>query len=297
MGESRNRWSCRNTQGRRIRRIWVSAAIAAAVLIGGCSRRQPDPAPARPKEDIRRCIRGEPASLDPQTAGDTISFEVLRDLFEGLTAESASGEIVPGVAQNWSVSSDGLRYEFDLRPQAEWSNGDIVTAAEFVAALQRAVDPATGSPEAELLKPIRGAQAIIAGKAPPTTLGVRAEGEHKLLIELTAPAPYFPAILANAVAYPVYRGVPAASGPSRRGPAVSNGAYVLAEWVPGGKLTLRPAGTTRMACPKPDGVMDQEREFLKALETVATARFEGDRLELRTASDALAAMLVRAAES
>ncbi len=61
----------------------------------------------------------------------------------------------------------------------------------------------------------------------------------------------------------------------------------------GGKLTLRPAGTTRMACPKPEGVMDQEREFLKALETVATARFEGDSLELRTASDALAAMLVR----
>ena len=184
-------------------------------------------------------MRAEPASLDPQRAGDAISFEILRDLFEGLTSESPSGETVPGVAENWTVSPDGLRYEFELRPQAKWSNNDTVTATDFVAALQRAVDPATGSPQAELLKSIRGAQAIIAGRAPPTTLAVRAEGDHKLSIELTAPAPYFPAILANAVAYPFYRGTAVAPATAERGPAVSNGPYRVAEWIPGGKLTLR----------------------------------------------------------
>jgi oligopeptide transport system substrate-binding protein len=188
---------------------------------------------------MRRGIRGEPASLDPQRAGDTFSFEVLRDLFEGLTSESPSGETVPGVAKDWSVSGDGLRYDFALRPDAKWSNGDIVTADDFVAALQRAVDPATGSPGAELLGLIRGAPAIIAGKAPSSTLAVRAEGPQRLSIELSAPAPYFPSILANSVAYPLYRGVAPAAGAAPRGPAVSNGAYRLAEWVPGARLTLR----------------------------------------------------------
>jgi oligopeptide transport system substrate-binding protein len=172
-----------------------------------------------------------------------MSFEVLRDLFEGLTSETPGGEIVPGVAENWSISPDGLRYEFVLRPEAKWSNGDIVTAADFVAALQRAVDPSTGSPEAELLQPIRGAQAIISGNAEPSTLAVRAEGDRKVSIELVAPAPYFPSILANAVAYPLPRGVRPALGPAQRGPAVSNGAYRLSEWVPGAKLTLRRSAT------------------------------------------------------
>jgi oligopeptide transport system substrate-binding protein len=178
-------------------------------------------------------------SLDPQRAGDTISFEVLRDLFEGLTSESPGGEIVPAVAESWSVSQDGLRYDFVLRAGAKWSNGDIITADDFVAALQRAVNPTTGSPAAELLARIRGAPAIIAGKAVPTSLAVTADGARKLSIELTAPAPYFPSILANAVAYPLYRGALPAASPAPGGPAVSNGAYRLADWIPGGKLILR----------------------------------------------------------
>jgi oligopeptide transport system substrate-binding protein len=217
----------------------VAAATIALVLcsVFGCSH-SPDGQPDG-SAVVRRGLRGEPASADPQRAGDTMSFELLRDIFEGLTSESPGGEIVPGVADNWSVSPDGLRYEFALRPEARWSNGDIVTAADFVAALQRAVDPSTGSPGAELLGLIRGARAVISGTAAPATLAVRAEGDHKLSIELVAPAPYFPSILANAVAYPLFRGKPPTSGSAQRGPAVSNGAYRLSEWVPGGKLTLR----------------------------------------------------------
>lgn len=72
--------------------------------------------------------------------------------------------------------------------------------------------------------------------------------------------------------------------------------YTRSYTLDGKKLTLGPAATTRMMCAKPEGVMDQERRFLKALDTVATGRFEGDRLELRTADDALAAMLAKAGQ-
>jgi oligopeptide transport system substrate-binding protein len=222
-------------------------------------------------------MRGEPTALDPQRAGDTMSFEVLRDLFEGLTSESASGEVIPGVAQDWSVSSDGLRYDFILRPDARWSNGDIVTSDDFVAALQRAVDPATGCPEAELLLPIRGAAEAIAGKAPPRSLAVRAEGPGNLSIELTAPAPYFPAILANAVAYPLYRGSRPAGAPAARGPAVSNGAYVLAEWMLGSKLVLRRNPSYWDA----RHVAIAEVDYLPAADSNAElARYRADELDL-----------------
>ena len=185
--------------------------------------------------------------------------------------------MVPGVAQDWSVSADGLRYDFVLRTDARWSNNDRVTASDFVAALQRAVDPATGSPEAELLLPIRGAAAVIAGKAPPSTLAVRADGAAKLSIELEAPAPYFPSILANAVAYPLYRGAPPAEARAARGPAVSNGAYRLVEWQPGAKLTLK----RNPAYWDASHVAIADVEYLPAADSNAElARYRADELDL-----------------
>ena len=179
---------------------------------------------------LRRSIGGEPSTLDPQLAGDTFSVEALRDLYEGLTSESPGGEIVPGVAEDWVVSPDGRSYTFRLRPDARWSNGDPVTADDFVAGLRRAVDPSTGAPEAGLLALIGNAAAIIAGRAPAATLAVTALGDRSLVIELAQPAPYFTAILATAIAYPLHR----PAGAVR----VSNGPYQLAEWTPGARLRL-----------------------------------------------------------
>jgi len=227
-------WSREKTR----RRIWACAAVVTGALLISCSGPPTGFSARQGGLTLRKSIRAEPGSLDPRIAGDIFSFEVLRDLFEGLTSESASGEVIPGAASTWSVSPDGLRYEFILRPNGRWSNGDIVTADDFVAALQRAVDPATASPGAELLEPIRGARSIIAGKAPPTALAVRAEGGEKLTIELEAPAPYFPSILANSVAYPQYRGDRGRIAGGRE-PVISNGAYRLVEWQPGAKITLR----------------------------------------------------------
>ena len=84
----------------------------------------------------------EPETLDPAKANGVQTANVLLDLYQGLTAEAPDGAIVPGVAQSWEVSDDKKTYTFHLRDNARWSNGDPVTAQDFVASMRRSADPA-----------------------------------------------------------------------------------------------------------------------------------------------------------
>ncbi len=187
---------------------------------------------------LRRTITSEPSSLDPQRAGDTTSFEILRDLFEGLTAESPLGEIVGGVADTWSVSATGTEYIFRLRDSARWSNGEQVTAQDFVRALRRAVDPASASPSCYLLKGIRGAKEIILGQLPPSELGVQAVNDKTLKIFLTTPAPELINILAHPVTYPRHKSADVIDRGAVSQAIVSNGAYELSYRFPASILRL-----------------------------------------------------------
>ena len=81
---------------------------------------------------LRRGLPGEPRTLDPQLGEDNFSFPVLRDLYEGLTAEDRKGHVVPGAAESWTVDQTGTVYTFLIRPDAKWSNGDRTLATEFV---------------------------------------------------------------------------------------------------------------------------------------------------------------------
>jgi oligopeptide transport system substrate-binding protein len=185
---------------------------------------------------LRRGLSGEPATLDPAASGDTFSHEVLEDLYEGLTSESPSGEVIPGVASSWSVDASGRQYTFRLRPDARWSNGKPVRAQDFIAAWQRALDPKQASPDADDLRLISGASGIISGKSPVSALGVEADGERILIVHLEEPAPYFLQLLSHSAAYPIYSDTSARShGPTSW---VSDGAYVLAAWSPGAKVEL-----------------------------------------------------------
>src|SRR5450432_1425544 len=139
---------------------------------------------------LRRGLPGEPRTLDPQLGEDTFSFPVLRDLYEGLTAEDRNGQIVPGAAESWTVDKTGTIYTFLLRPNAKWSNGDRTLATEYVQGLQRAVDPQTASGSSALLAVIKGASDITAGRKRVTELGVSAIGESSVRIELEHPAPF-----------------------------------------------------------------------------------------------------------
>ena len=122
---------------------------------------------------------------------------------------------------------------FNLRPEARWSNGDPVTAHDFVFSLRRGVDPKTLSVYSYILTPILNADEITAGKRPPEELGVRAIDDHTLEITLANPTPYFLGLLAHSMAYPVHRATLEAHGDqwTRPGNLVGNGAFMLDEWV------------------------------------------------------------------
>ena len=183
---------------------------------------------------LRRGIGGEPGTLDPQLIGGVWESIVVEDLFVGLTTNDAKGDAIPGVAESWTVSPDGTRYSFKIRPGITWSDGTPVTAEDAVFGLQRALDPATASQMAQLLYIIKNGAEINAGKMPVDKLGVSAPDDHTVVIDLVSPAPYFLDLLANPVAYPVPKRMIEKYGKDwiKPGNAVSDGPYKLVDWVP-----------------------------------------------------------------
>jgi oligopeptide transport system substrate-binding protein len=189
---------------------------------------------------LRRGNGGEPQTLDPSLAEDVHAFNILADLYEGLVVESADGTWQPGVAESWEVSTDGRQYTFRIRDDAVWSNGDPVTASEFVTSFHRAMSPDSLSAYSYLLEPILNSQAVMTAELPVEDLGIRAPNERTVIIELQSPTQYFPSVLAMPIAYPVFTGH--GDDPARfRIPEsfVGNGPYVLESWSIGDKIRLR----------------------------------------------------------
>ncbi len=195
---------------------------------------------AQADEVYRRGEPGEPETLDPQKTQTVVEADIVYDLFEGLLTYDADGKLVPGVALSWTVSADGLTYDFDLREES-WSNGDPLTAEDFVFSFRRLLDPATGAPYASLFFVIKNAEAVAQGRAAPGALGVRALDAHRLEIALARPTPYFLGLLAHQTAVPVHRASLEADGRdfTRPGKLISNGAYGLEAYRPNDRLTLR----------------------------------------------------------
>ncbi|MEJ8567931.1 peptide ABC transporter substrate-binding protein [Elongatibacter sediminis] len=193
---------------------------------------RPDSSVLAAEQVIYRGNGEEPQTLDPHLAEGVPASNILRDLFEGLTTESPGGDIVPGAAMRWNISRDGRTYTFYLRRGATWSNGDPLTAADFVYSLRRAADPRTAANNAAMLSPILNAPDVIRGRMAPDQLGVTALDEYSLQITLADPTPYFLGLLAHSIAYPVHRPSVEDHGDrfSRAGNLVSNGAFTLNRW-------------------------------------------------------------------
>ena len=222
----------------RLKRFTAVAALM-VLLIGGCGGNSQDASQGAQEQVLRRGLGGQPGSLDPHRAEDAFAYDVLRDLYEGLTASGPTGEVLPGAAESWRIDDGGKRYTFLLRPDAFWSNGDPVTAGDFVAAFRRVMNPATASGAADLLRAIVNAPAILGGELPPEQLGVRAVDDRTVEISLSQPVPYFPDILTNTVASPIHPASLAADADfSRPGGVFTNGPYMLAELTPGASLRL-----------------------------------------------------------
>ena len=223
-------------------RALVIASIALAAL-SGCSRHPTRTSPGGPHDGAATLLRGlgaEPDSLDPQKARADEAQRVLRDICEGLTTLDKSGGVAPGIAEKWQVSPDGKTYTFSLRHDARWSSGQPVVGADFVAGLRRLVDPATASQYAEVVDVIANAGDIVAGRKHPESLGVSAPDAYTVIVQLSTPAPYLPALLSHPSTCPVD---PVAlandrDAYARPGNLPSDGAFVLSQWVHGSYIYL-----------------------------------------------------------
>jgi oligopeptide transport system substrate-binding protein len=199
---------------------------------------RPDRSTLAERQVIHRGNGAQPQGLDPHLTEGVPDSHVQRDLFEGLVVEAADGSLIPGVAERWQISDDGMVYTFHLRPVARWSNGDALTAADFEFSMRRVVTPATGSKYALMLAPILNAEQIIAGELEPQALGVRALDAHTFQITLKAPTPYFLGLLAHGTAFPVHPPSARAHGDQygRVENLVSNGPFRINEMVVGSHI-------------------------------------------------------------
>ena len=182
---------------------------------------------------VRRGLGPEPDSLDIHQARGLAAVNLLRDVREGLVTFDVSGEPVPGQALSWQVLDGGKRYRFTLRPEARWSNGDPVTAEDFVRAWRRALSPATTAATAGLLKDVHNAAEILRGEAEVEDLGISAVDSGVVEILLREPAPWILEILAHPVSFPLH-----ASGLDEPRNAPLNGPYLISAWTPRASIRL-----------------------------------------------------------
>ncbi len=180
----------------------------------------------------------DPETLDPHKTSTVYEAHVLRDVFEGLVIHNAKGEIIPGVAESWTSSKDNLVHTFKFRPNAKWSNGDAVKASDFVFAYRRIMNPETGAKYAKVLFALKNAEAVNKGKAKPEEIGVKALNDQTLEVTLERPTPYFLELLSHQTALPLHEASVVKHGTEFVKPEnwVSNGPYVLKQFVPGSHI-------------------------------------------------------------
>ncbi|MEM7642905.1 MAG: peptide ABC transporter substrate-binding protein [Pseudomonadota bacterium] len=219
-------------------------------------------------------------TIDPQLIEETAGSHVARQLFEGLVTQNADGTLRPGVATEWS-SDDNQTWTFTLRDDAMWSNGDPVTAGDFVYAWRRAADPATASEYAWYveLTQIDGAAEIIAGEAEPETLAARAIDDHTLEVTLGTPLPYFPQMLVHATMMPAHRATIEAHGNDWTAPEnlVGNGAYTMTEIAVNEFFRLEKSPTYWGA---DDVIIEEVTGYIINNPEQALSRFEADEFDM-----------------
>ena len=185
----------------------------------------------------------EPQSLDPAKIEGVPEHRINLALFEGLvTYDPKTGNAIPGVAESWDISEDGMTYTFHLR-KAEWSDGTPITAQTFVDSWLRTLTPETGSRYAFMISLIvKGAEDFNTGKADASAVGIRAVDDMTFEVQLTGPAPY----AADVIAHYAFNAVPLHAIEKfgtdwiKPGNFVGNGPFVLESWVPQEKVTVVP---------------------------------------------------------
>ena len=209
-----------------------AVALAAALVAISQAATIPAGVQLHTSQTLVRNNGSEPETLDPALAESVGANNLTRDLFEGLTANDSNGKTVPGVAESWK-QLDATTWVFKLRKDAKWSNGDLVTADDFVFAIRRFVDPKTASTYAATygIFLLNGA-AIVKGSMPPTAIGVKAIDKQTLEVKTPFPVTFLPQVMSNNNLGPVHKASLEKFGKdwTKPGNLVSNGAFTLKDW-------------------------------------------------------------------
>ena len=231
--------------------LQLCLAVSLLLLTGtACSKRekqaQPDPADAA--KILRLGNGSEPQDLDPHIVTGVTEHNIICALIEGLVAEDPKTlDPVPGVATRWELSEDGRVYTFHLRRDARWSNGDPVTAHDFVFSYKRMLTPALGAPYAYMLYLLENGEAYNKGSLDDfEQVGAQAVDDRTLKITLAAPTPYFLAVLNHYSWFPVHPPTilqhgsidQRSTGWTLPESHIGNGPYVLASWEPDQKIIV-----------------------------------------------------------
>ncbi len=220
------------------------ALFAAALVAGGLSAARaaviPPGTVLSPRQEMVRNNGAEPESLDPAFVESVNGAEIERDLFEGLTSTDHHSNVVPGVAESWK-QVDATTWVFKLRRNAVWSNGQPVTAEDFVYAWRRFLDPKTAAKIASVYATyLFNGLDVVNGKKPVTDLGVRAIDKETLEVRTAGAVPFLPSVVSVAQYSPQPRATIEKFGKDWTKPAnmVSNGAYVLKDWQVNSKVIV-----------------------------------------------------------
>lgn len=187
------------------------------------------------KEESKKVLKlnngSEPTSFDPPIGFDSVSWNALNNLMEGMTRLDQDDQPQPAAAKEWELSDDGKTYTFHLR-DAKWSNGEPVTAEDFEYAWKRLANPDTASPAAFLAYFIEGAEAFNTGEGSEEDMMVKAVDESTLEVTLESPVAYFPSLVSNPAFFPVHKDTVEADPEwhTEADTYVSNGPFELSKW-------------------------------------------------------------------
>ncbi|MFK4306973.1 peptide ABC transporter substrate-binding protein [Bacillus mycoides] len=208
-------------------------ALVTTLLLTACNNKANKSDTEAKKQVLNVTVSEEIPSLDTAKTMDGTSAHVMQNIFEGLYVLDDQDQPIPAVAKSFKRSEDGKKYTFDLRKDAKWSNGDSVTANDFMFAWKRAISPETASQYAYMLFHVKNAKEINKGTMPLDELGVKVINDYKLEVELEQPIPYFLQLLALPIYLPQHesflkeQGKNYALEPSN---LIYNGPFVLEKW-------------------------------------------------------------------
>ena len=187
----------------RSKKLLASSALilASAAALAACGSNNSKSTTAK-KQTLTWMNTAEMATLDASKATDQASAEQINNVEEGLYLLGKNAKVQNALATSTKNSADGKTWAFTLRKNAKWSNGDPVTAQDFVYSWRRTIDPKTASEYAYLFSGIKNADAIVAGKKKPATLGIKADGKYKLTVTLEKRIPYFKLLMAFPLFFP-----------------------------------------------------------------------------------------------